>query len=98
MAEWLYKARDVAASGERRPGFEETRSFAADDRILCRSARTKDGHWIKHVREVELDDVVHMFFRQTASSRILAIGASASWTPRLPPRLRGATRSTPSPW
>lgn len=67
MKVWLYKATDVAASGEPRPDAEATQAFAVDDGILCRSAFTRGGRsaaWIPNVQHVEAGDIVHLFFRQ----------------------------------
>lgn len=79
MKEWLYKARDVASSGEPRPDYEKTRSFAVEDGILCRSAYAKSGDrlvMIPNVQYVETGDIIHVFFRQHTPQRaILFIGS-----------------------
>jgi len=76
---WLYKARDVAASGEPRPGADKTRAFAVDDGILCRSAYTRAGErpaWIPNVQNVEAGDILLLFFRQlSAQPAILFLGS-----------------------
>ncbi|XXT25165.1 hypothetical protein WME94_26890 [Sorangium sp. So ce429] len=76
MAEWLYKARDRAASGKPRPDYEATRAFAVSDGILCRSARTEEGAWIANVRAVDAGDVIHIYYRQHAPERRVRVVGS----------------------
>jgi hypothetical protein len=76
MKEWLYRAKDVAASGEPRPDYEGTRAFAVADGILCRSEYDKSGHRAANVQYVETGDVIHLFFRQTkAEPQVHCIGS-----------------------
>lgn len=76
---WLYKARDVAASGEPRPDADRTRAFAFEDGILCRSAYTRAGDrsaWIPNVQNVDAGDILLLFFRQIAAQpSILFLGS-----------------------
>ena len=48
MGEWLYKA----TSNPPNPSLAVTRSFAVQDGILSRSARTAVGTWVAKVRDV----------------------------------------------
>lgn len=76
MKEWLYKARDVASSGDPRPDYERTRAFAVDDGLLCRSAYAKNGDLIANVQHVKTGDIIHVFFRQHSPQRaVLFIGS-----------------------
>lgn len=76
MSEWLYKARDRASNGDPRPSYEATRSFAIDDKILARSARTSDNSaWIANVRAVHEGDVLHIFYKQQARPRVRFLGS-----------------------
>ncbi len=76
---WLYKARDAAPGGERRPDSDATRAFATEDGILCRSAYTRGGEraaWISNVQYVEAGDIILLFFRQLARDpQVLFLGA-----------------------
>jgi energy-coupling factor transporter ATP-binding protein EcfA2 len=67
MKVWLYKARDIAASGEPRADYEATRAFAVEDGVLARSAYERGGRgaFIANVQYVEAGDILLIYFRKT---------------------------------
>jgi hypothetical protein len=53
---WLYKATPKKLNSL------DTRMLADLDGFLCRSARDAAGAWANNVREVQLGDIIHMYF------------------------------------
>jgi len=58
MREWVYKATETKV------GFWETRHLAIVQHFLCRSAVEFDGSQADRVREVQIGDRIHFYYKQ----------------------------------
>ena len=66
--DWFYKATPTKVS------FEETRDLALEDGFICRSAFEVNGSRADNTQQVDLGDIIHMYFSE-AGQPLQVIGS-----------------------
>lgn len=63
MTEWFYKATPTKVS------YEETRDLAVNEGFICRSAYEENGSLADNAHQVDLQDIIHLYFSDEGKYR-----------------------------
>ena len=63
MTEWFYKATPTKVS------YEKTRELAVNEGFICRSAYEENGSLADNAHQVDLQDIIHLFFSEEGNYR-----------------------------